>query len=198
MLKNLKFSISNIVTIILAGFVLLMLFNPNAKGWFIETLMKVGLFQPVITNSPKPVDVLSSEVVFRDINGNTLNLADQKGKVIFINFWATWCPPCIAEMPSINSLYHKFKNSDNIIFVIADADGDFNASTKFMRKKDLHFPLYISTGILPKTIFEGTLPTTVIINKKGEIVYRHEGAADYDSPKMVSFINELSKASFKY
>ena len=152
--------------------------------------MHVGLFQPTIERS-EMARVVSSEMLYNDRDGNTYNLADLKGKVIFINFWATWCPPCIAEMPSINALYNIHKGKDEVVFLTIDADNDIENSSGFMEKRKLTLPVYTPAGTIPQQFFTGTLPTTVIINKNGELVYKHEGAADYASEKMKGFLEEL-------
>src|SRR5690606_16804378 len=114
-----------------------------------------------------------------------------KGKVIFLNFWATWCPPCIAEMPSVNALYNRFKDNKSVAFVLVDADGKMKSAQAFMEKHKHDLPVYIPAGQIPGQLFRGSLPTTLIINKKGEIVFGHEGMADYNSDQVVKFMNDL-------
>src|SRR4051812_1290046 len=94
---------------------IVVMFNPSAKALVIKGLMGVGFFQPDLKGAPTEVSPSSAipDVLFQDTKGKTIHLADLKGKVVFINFWATWCPPCIAEMPSINGLYEKLKNNPN-------------------------------------------------------------------------------------
>ncbi len=131
------------------------------------------------------------EAVFENGKGEKMKISDLKGKVVFINFWATWCPPCRMEMPTINKLYEEFEENEDIVFLIVDADNNYAKSSKFASDKDYLFPIYVPSGNIPYDYFSGALPTTVMINKKGEIVFRHAGAADYSDPKMVKFIKEL-------
>lgn len=175
------------------AFLLLVLFVPSVKGLFIRGLMKVGFFQPDITETVyagAPVTLPS--VTFEGSDGKFLNLQQQKGKVVFINFWATWCPPCVAEMPSINELYGKLKNNKNIVFIMADADGNFDKSELFMRKRDYAMPLYRINGNFPESLFKGTLPTTVIFDKEGKMVFSHEGSADYGGSKVSDYLKQLA------
>ncbi|MGY4538088.1 thiol-disulfide isomerase/thioredoxin [Mucilaginibacter sp. UYNi724] len=175
------------------AFLLLVLFVPSVKGLFIRGLMKVGFFQPDITETVytgAPVTLPS--VTFEGTDGKFLNLQQQKGKVVFINFWATWCPPCVAEMPSINELYGKVKNNKNIVFIMVDADGNFARSELFMRKRDYAMPLYRINGNFPESLFKGTLPTTVIFDKEGKMVFRHEGSADYGGSKVSDYLKQLA------
>src|SRR5690606_27651051 len=196
---------SNIGFIIALTAAALVAFNPKVKGVLMRGLIKTGLFEPDISHlKPKPQDMKAETVSveepqlitapsadFADIDGTTVNLKDLKGKVVFLNFWATWCPPCIAEMPSVNALYNKFKDNKNAVFLLVDADGKMKQSSAFMKKHKYDLPVYIPAGPIPREIFRGSLPTTIIINKKGEIVFGHEGMADYNSPQVHKFIDEL-------
>lgn len=195
---------SNIGTIIVLILFLVITFSPKVKGLVMSGMVKTGLFDPDVSNlDPKPVSATDavaeeklpfvSSVQFTSSDGTSIDLANLKGKVIFLNFWATWCPPCIAEMPSINRLYTKLKNNADVVFVLADADGKLEKSTAFMQKKKFDLPVYIPTGSIPEQLFRGSLPTTVIINKKGEIVFSNEGMANYDTPEMEKLLNDLSK-----
>lgn len=197
MIQNKKiFSPSNIFTAILIAFTIAILFFPNFKALIIQGLMNVGLFQPAISankisESNTPANRVSA--IFVNAAGDQVDTKNLEGKVIFINFWATWCPPCIAEMPSINKLYLKYKDNKNIVFIIADADADLAASTSFMKKREFGLPLYIPQTIPPKEWFEGSLPTTIVLDKKGNIAYRHSGAANYNSSRFQGFIDDLLK-----
>lgn len=192
-MKKKYFSFSNIITYLLAVFVMAMFISPNFKASVIQSLMKVGLFSPSIPKNGKAEskNVKAPEVKFMDSNNFPVSTSSMKGEVIFINFWATWCPPCIAEMPSIEALYQQFSHSDQINFLMVDADNDPIKANGFMKKKGFTFPVYYPTDQLPQVYFAGSLPTTVIINKKGEIVYNHQGAADYNSEKMIDFVKKL-------
>jgi thiol-disulfide isomerase/thioredoxin len=203
-MKTLKFFRSNISTIIIVGLLLLISFSPKAKSLVMTGLVRTGLFDPDVSNiDAKPTSstreakpkatLLVSRALFTGSDGKTIDLTNLKGKVIFLNFWTTWCPPCIAEMPSVNRLYTKFKNNSKVVFVLADADGNFEKSTGFMKKRKFDLPVYIPAGSIPETLFRGSLPTTVIINKKGEIIYAHEGMANYDTPEMERLLNDLSR-----
>ncbi len=196
-IKSVKSNSRFITTLVIFS---LIAFNPDAEAFLINGVKNTELFTPDVsdrqTNSthqktePKP---LVESAKFISSKGIAIDLANLKGKVIFLNFWTTWCLPCIVEMRSVNSLYNKFKDNSNVVFVMADADGDFKTSTAFMKKKKFVLPVYIPTGKMPAQLFRGSLPTTVIISKKGEIVYFHEGMANYNSPKMEKFLNELAK-----
>lgn len=187
---------SNISTVAMLVFIIAMLVNPDIKAYVIQGLMKVGLFQPSIPSediTAKQVNLedATPDAIFTDSNDQRVQLSNLRGKVVFINFWATWCPPCIAEMPSINNLYKKYKSNKNIVFLMVDADGDLKKSLNFMRKRDFDLPVYIPASAIPESLFETSLPTTVVLNKKGQAVFRHEGSADYQNASFIKFIDEL-------
>ncbi|EOR93404.1 thioredoxin, putative [Arcticibacter svalbardensis MN12-7] len=193
-------SFSNISTVILFVFVVTLFISPSVKGRVIQGLMKVGLFQPDIPDKPSEnhqvavvQQAASPEVLFTDDEGNTVKLSEQKGKVVFMNFWATWCPPCIAEMPGINSLYEKYKNNDKVLFLMVDVDSKMKKSTAFMKRKEFSLPVYLAASEMPSEYFAGSMPTTVILDKSGNIAFHHVGGADYSNPKVAEFINKLIK-----
>jgi len=183
----------NIFNAVLSVLFLALIFVPSAKALMLEGLMKIGFMAPetsaVNDSSNKPRDL--SGIRFTDGKGNTVDLGNLKGKVIFLNFWATWCPPCIAEMPAINKLHEKFKNDESVVFIMVDADGDLKKSQLFMDRKKFELPVYTVSSEVPEQLFKGSLPTTVVFDKDGRIVYNEIGAADYANHKFVAFIDRL-------
>ncbi len=206
-MKSLKFK--HVLNIALLMFVALMLLNPNAKAWVSQQLMKVGLFKPKLEkpaeSSTTEVDAAAAfasedeqikvsnntPVLFGDSQGNQYDAANLPGKVVFINFWATWCAPCIAEMPSIDKLYQSYKDNDDIVFLIVDVDNKIVKSEEFMVKRKLGLPVHVPLGEIPKHWLGSSIPTTVILDKYGQIATRHEGMADYNSTEVREFIQAL-------
>jgi thiol-disulfide isomerase/thioredoxin len=186
---NKKKIVTNSIFIILLAVVL---FVPAAKAMFIRGLMELGLFSPKTTVKPVLPTADLAQVKFKNAQGKVISLADCKGKVVFLNFWATWCPPCLAEMPSVNRFYEQFKKEE-IIFILVDADSDFGKSQAYMDRKKYQLPVYTFASELPKSIFAGSLPTTLIFDQQGRISFREEGAADYTNKKFIEFVKELLK-----
>ncbi|WP_266206197.1 TlpA family protein disulfide reductase [Pontibacter kalidii] len=127
-----------------------------------------------------------------DLQGKQVNFESLKGKVVFLNIWATWCPPCIAEMPNIQKLYEKI-GSDKIAFVMLSVDeGGMEKVKKFIAKKKYTFPVYMPASQFPQEFYSTAIPTTFIISPDGKIVAKQEGMADYDTPEVVAFLQKLS------
>jgi len=185
-----KFIRKNIFNALLIVIFLVLVFVPGAKAFLISGLMEIGFFKPNV-EAPKENIVGLNGIRFKDAGGNLIDLGDLKGKVIFLNFWATWCPPCRAEMPSLNKLYGQFKNEKDIVFIFADADGELTKSTRFMSDRKYALPVYRVESNIPEQLFGGALPTTVIFDKQGRLSFKHEGVADYADKKIVDFLNQL-------
>ena len=160
-----------------------------------QTLMKAGFFQPDLPAKTESSAALApaEQASFKDGEGKIVDLSALKGKVVFINFWATWCPPCIAEMPSINTLYHQFKDDKKVVFLMVDLDGNYAQSSAFMKKNGYDLPVYTPASEIPAAYFSGSLPATAILDQNGQLSFHHVGGADYSNPEVAEHIRKLSK-----
>ncbi|WP_296386935.1 TlpA disulfide reductase family protein [Winogradskyella sp.] len=118
----------------------------------------------------------------------TISFKETEGKVVFINFWATWCPPCIAEMPSLQALYEDY--NDKVVFLFVTND-DFKTVEQFKTKKEFDFLVYNTLNEIPDELKTGSIPRTFIINKKGEIVVDESGAINWNSESVRSQLDRL-------
>ncbi len=137
----------------------------------------------------------TQELSFKDKEGKVLPLSALKGKVVFINFWATWCPPCIHELPSIDQLRQSLKDHKDIVFLMVDVDGDMEKSSAFMAENKYDLPLYIAAGDIPAEFLGQSIPTTVIMDKAGKIVERLEGSRDYGTPEIKKALQDIASGS---
>lgn len=144
-----------------------------------------------IENTPEEQPFQPVNASFVDKDKNVLELGDLRGKVVFINMWATWCPPCIEEMPSLNRLYDHYKDDENIEFLFVEVDNDYQKAEKFLKDNKYTVPLYSISGSLPPELASNAIPTTVIIDGRGEVNIKHLGAADYDDPGIYAHIDNL-------
>lgn len=193
-----KFIKKHTFNILIAIIFLVIAFVPDAKAFFLKGLMEIGFYDPKIEESrleESKTDLVNlSGIKLKNAKGELVDLGELKGKVIFLNFWATWCPPCRAEMPSMNKLYIQFKNDTNFVFIFADADGNLPKAGKFMIDRKFEMPVYQVESEVPEQIFSGPLPTTLIFDKQGRIAFKHEGIADYSDKKFTEFLNKLKQS----
>lgn len=123
-----------------------------------------------------------------DANGNRLNFEKVKGEVVLVNFWATWCPPCVAEMPSLQNLYNDY--GDKVAFMLVAQDKTEKVAA-FIEKKGYDLPVYYSMTEPPNVLTSKSIPTTYVINKEGKIIVAETGAADWNSEKIRNLLDEL-------
>ena len=126
-----------------------------------------------------------------DAEGKKRPLKEFKDKVIFLNFWATWCPPCIAEMPTIDKLHEEM--GDEVAFILLSFDDDFEKAKAFNKRKGYDLPIYAPASNLPAMFQSSALPTTYVIDADGNMALTHKGMADYSDPKFKDFILDLKK-----
>ncbi|WP_082915272.1 TlpA family protein disulfide reductase [Arachidicoccus ginsenosidimutans] len=155
--------------------------------------MNTGLFNADIANghSEKKEKNKPEDFYFKDANSQLMNTSSLRGKVVFINFWASWCPPCRAELPSIMAFYKQFKNDKNIYFLFLNEDTDIKSAIHFLNSNGYQVPFYTQEGQISEQIFTGSLPTTVLLDKKGNMIYYHTGVAKYDSKSFIKQIEQL-------
>jgi peroxiredoxin len=127
-----------------------------------------------------------------DLSGKELSLADFRGKVILLNFWASWCPPCRAEMPSMQKLSNLFKNKKFVVLAVAEDQGPQQA-VSFVNSNHYSFPvLFDPQGKAAQLYGVTAYPTTYLIDKKGVVRHRVVGAADWTDEKIVKELKRLA------
>jgi thiol-disulfide isomerase/thioredoxin len=126
-----------------------------------------------------------------DSEGNKLNLTTLKGKTVFINVWATWCPPCRAEMPFIESLYEDLKSDEDIVFIMLSVDEKWEKAIELKNDKDYSFPIYTAIGRRPASLNSTVVPTSWVISPEGKIVYQHEGMRNFNTDHFKKFLKNL-------
>jgi peroxiredoxin len=130
-----------------------------------------------------------------DLDGNEVRLEAYRGRVVFINFWATWCGPCKVEMPGMELLYKQFRRQDfEMLAISTDAQG-LAVTRPFKEKLKLTFPiLHDSDYRVGVTYGARTLPMTFLVDRRGIITHRIFGARDWRSPEAKQLILTLLKA----
>ena len=190
--KTWKFIKKNAFTIVMVIIVGVLFFSPDAKSFVLRQIVATGPFNASIDKMDVDTATLANvDFDFVDENGNLQNTSSLRGRVVFINFWASWCPPCRAEFPSIEKLYTEFKDNPDFIFLTINEDSDPTAGKAYLDKEGFTVPMYQSRGNVPAEVYSGTLPTTIVLDKNGIVRYHHTGIANYASNKFVRQIMEL-------
>jgi thiol-disulfide isomerase/thioredoxin len=182
--KFIKKNWSNVLIIAIIG----LLFIP-------QTGMPIKVFiSRLISFSPSEISAEKRETLdtynwqLETLAGERANLSSSEGKVILINFWATWCAPCVAEMPSLQDLYNEYQDTVDFYFVSMESPSRVGA---FMEKKGYNFPVYIPKQQVPEAIESYSLPTTYVISKDGKIAVDKTGAANWNSEKTKRLLDDL-------
>jgi len=123
-----------------------------------------------------------------DQDGKMVDFNDYKNKVVLINNWATWCPPCVAEMPSLADLHKAY--GDKVVFMFVAHDKPEKVKV-FLDKNKLDIPVFYTQTEMPKLLQSPTIPTTFIISKSGKMIVKKTGAADWNSGQVHKILDKL-------
>ena len=129
------------------------------------------------------------EMQMENSKGEPVSMEEFRGKVIFFNVWATWCPPCVAEMPGINKLYNEV-DKEKVAFIMLSVDEDFQKAIDFRERKGFDFEVYQLNGHLPAQYQTPSIPSTFVIDANGKLVMTHLGLGNYDTNKFKEFLKE--------
>ncbi len=153
---------------------------------------------------PPHMDLISLDVratsernfTLPDLSGNPIRLSDLKGKVLLLNFFATWCAPCRDEMPSLEALFQANQNKDFLILGISrDVEGK-KAVAPFMKEYGLTFPVVLDPEMRAfQLYFIRAIPVTYLLDRQGRIAGMHTGVADWNSSEAQALIDQLLQES---
>lgn len=178
-MKLIKKHWSNIVFVV----AIILVLNPTTKEWLIKTVA----FSPSVDTEKIVLENYRWQL--EGLDGEKLDFSDLKGKVVFVNFWATWCPPCRAEMPAIQNLVDKYKDDIAFVFVTQESK---EVVLPFMKKYKYDLPVYRSLTEVPNKLnTTNSIPSTYVISKKGEIIINETGAVNWDSKATFKIIENL-------
>ena len=168
--------------------------HTEVLGFLQRGVLATGLMDPDLDKSADlAVNDTNSKADFSmsliNSKGEKVAMEDLRGKVIFMNLWATWCPPCVAEMPGINKLY-KDVDKDKVAFIMLSLDQDFQKAIDFNEKKGYDFEIYRPNGAIPQMYNSQSIPTTYVIDANGNLVLTHMGMGDYNTKDFKEFLKE--------
>ncbi len=134
------------------------------------------------------------DITLNSIDGKALQISALKGSVVFINFWATWCPPCRDEMPSLQGLYNNFKDNDKFRMITILYRDEPEKAFSYLRENNFDLPLWLDPSGKAAVSYGLTgVPETFIIDKNGILIKKLIGPADWTSSEIISLISELIK-----
>jgi len=160
-------------------------------GGLQSLVLSTGLIKPKVLLENKENEAFDYSGQFVDTYGDRVGLSQFRGKTIFINLWATWCPPCRAEMPHISDLYDKVSDEPDLVFLMIALDDDFNKSKKLVEEKEYSFPIVHAAYGLNPSLQSQAIPTTLVVSPEGEIVFYQEGMSNFNNQEFQDFLLSL-------
>ncbi len=134
------------------------------------------------------------ELVVGDPSGKTVHLSELKGTVVFVNFWATWCPPCREELPSIHSLYNRFRDQKGFRMITILYRDDYERAMAYLKGNNYDLPVVVDIDERTATSYGVTgVPETYIVDKQGILKEKMIGPFDWASPQAVARISDMMR-----
>ena len=169
---------------------------PPTRMEMMSFVIKGRMFfvQPSINDAHDASILVDSDykISFKDLNGQKFDFSTLTGKVIFMNLWATWCPPCVAELSAIQELYNLYKDDSNVAFLLVSNESPEEVK-KFIHKKGYTFPVYLNENKLPEILSSASIPATFVISKTGKLVISEVGAVNWAGERMIKTMDALVK-----
>lgn len=165
-----------------------LLFIPSVRKPVQVFIQRIIATSPEELSENQKIAVESYDWELFSMNGEIVNFSESIGKPVVLNLWATWCPPCIAEMPALQNLYDLFGEEVDFYFVSSE---DSEKLKKWLKTKEYNLPVFNAYSTFPKELESNSLPTTFVLDKQGEIVMKEVGSAKWDSDKVKGFLQGL-------
>jgi len=165
----------------------------------VALLVVIGGAGYIYSNLPSATAVVAGNVApdfqLEDTQGNRISLAKLRGKIVLVNFWATWCPPCIEEMPSMERLYEAMGDDKNFVMLAINTEKNGrSAVAQFLKKTPYTFPiLYDDKGTTQENYGVYKFPETFIIGKDGKVIEKIIGPLNWSSPKTIDRLKTLAR-----
>ncbi|TQI70065.1 thiol-disulfide isomerase/thioredoxin [Gramella sp. Hel_I_59] len=183
-MKLFKNQWSNIIIIV----IILVMVIPQTRKPVQIFVNKLISFAPSVNDEEDQEKLASYDWILEDKRGKRIEFSEFENEVIVVNFWATWCPPCIAEMPSFQEVYEDYGEKVRFVFVSGE---QHQTTDNYMKRKRFTLPSYKMRTKAPEPMLGKTLPTTYVISKSGKIVIDKVGSADWNSDSFRSTLDKL-------
>ena len=172
--------------LLFVGFIVMVLL-PDGRIFFQRAILATGLFSRLDVNTEEALSPAELNMALVDADGQALTLADFVDRPVFLNYWATWCPPCNAEMPSIIDAMQALE--DEVHFVLVTAE-DPAVVEPFLVRKAWDIPVYYLASQPQGALQYNSLPTSLVINGRGIVIHRSEGMRNWSSDAMLELLKE--------
>lgn len=164
----------------------------SASEFANTAVLKSGIMNAAPGKESDPREPLDYNFNIKTLPGEVIDFNQFKGKVLFINLWATWCGPCRVEMPSVQKLYDGLDhNKVQFIMLSLDRDDAVAKINKYATKNNFTFPIYIPSGSLPVQFQVSSIPTTFIIDRNGNIVSKKVGTTNFNTDRFKKYLEDL-------
>lgn len=170
--------------------IIALLIIPSTRTDVASFFIRLTSFPPSTLDNDERFSISNQAKIWQiyDIQGNRVEFESLNNKPVFLNFWATWCPPCVAELPGIVDLYEKYHNDVNFVIV---SNESLEKVKVFAQTKNFSQLPFFQNKSVPHDFSSQSIPTTFIINKDGVVVVSKKGAARWNSNKIEDVIEEL-------
>jgi len=179
-----------ITTDLLLYLLILSLLIPFSRKFVATGMNKLTMHRPAIIREASQVSLLDADYdwTLMDIEGSPVSFSEFKGKLVFLSIWATWCPPCRAEMPNIQHLFEQY--GERVSFVLASQE-EPETILRFMEEQGYNMPVYRLVQNPPAKLSTSSIPTSFLISQEGKIQVRKTGAARWDGKFFTAYLDDL-------
>ena len=155
-------------------------------------VLATGLLRPALPTRPGGATGAGlPDVPLYTLAGQPVNLRQFRGKVVLVNEWASWCPPCLAELPGLQALYEQ-TDTAKVAFVCISFDENPGRGRAVLKRRGDTLPVYFTAAPLPAPFASSSIPYTVVLAPDGQVAARHAGMADYDTPEFRAALEQLA------
>ena len=155
-------------------------------------ILALGAIAALQWNAHSRTGYVAAEFALPDLQGNIHRLSELRGKIVFLNLWTTWCPPCRMEMPAMEKLYRRLQGRDFVMLAVSEDEDNADGVAQFATDLGLTFPVLLDPEVRLSPRYGVTgYPETFVIDRSGRVINHTIGPADWDSEEYVRYFEDL-------